>query len=436
MTLTSPSTSSSTIEDDDIYDDACDLGQFFLNPTWYLYVKISAALLLLSKQQKKDHSEQPKDSDSDTDTLAASTTTIGKRSSSSSSSLLLLLPYQRTLYILFLTVGWGLTFGFFYPLARASPWLMDDRHLTCGYAIFVACLLTWWMASVQSPGVIQSSNLARYDIYDYDYVLYHPTDVVVVMVETTTAATKSNSSNNPNSNPNSKIAISHRRLARSKLDRHSQQYIARFDHYCGWLQRPIGQGNYSSFLLFVAVHCGMCTYGAYLVGLLLLFRNHVGGGGGDAGTSDVAAAAAAGSTTVALVLLWLLLSCASIALMGFSSFHGYLVATNQTTAEYYKRKAMMMMTNKVLMTTTTTALDADTVETSSSTASAHCDEELAADNHANIHNRKKRSFTTTSGCVSKNHYDKGIVGNILEVWSNTQIFGTMEGVNSNGIKGD
>ena len=26
--------------DDDLFDDACDLGQFMLNPSWYIFVKI------------------------------------------------------------------------------------------------------------------------------------------------------------------------------------------------------------------------------------------------------------------------------------------------------------------------------------------------------------------------------------------------------------
>lgn len=44
----------------------------------------------------------------------------------------------------------------------------------------------------------------------------------------------------------------HCRPLRSKFDAETEHVVARFDHYCPWLNNAIGAGNYRSFVAFVA----------------------------------------------------------------------------------------------------------------------------------------------------------------------------------------
>jgi hypothetical protein len=45
--------------------------------------------------------------------------------------------------------------------------------------------------------------------------------------------------------------------------------VARFDHFCGWLNNAVGEQNYKWFLLFLAVHCFMLSYATYILGAIL-----------------------------------------------------------------------------------------------------------------------------------------------------------------------
>jgi hypothetical protein len=80
--------------DDELFDDACDLGQFMLNPTWYIFVKIRGSWRDFQKMQ--------------TDIQSASKD--AKRSS--------YLHLQRPLYFSFVIGGWTAVFSKVYPLIR------------------------------------------------------------------------------------------------------------------------------------------------------------------------------------------------------------------------------------------------------------------------------------------------------------------------------
>ena len=58
--------------------------------------------------------------------------------------------------------------------------------------------------------------------------------------------------------------------ARSKFCRVTNRRVARFDHYCGWMNNAIGENNYRFFLGFLAWHVVLCAYGAGLM-IAILF---------------------------------------------------------------------------------------------------------------------------------------------------------------------
>ena len=52
-----------------------------------------------------------------------------------------------------------------------------------------------------------------------------------------------------------------RKVARSKFDTNTKQCVAKFDHYCIWLNNTVGEMNYRYFLVFLIVHMFMLAYG-------------------------------------------------------------------------------------------------------------------------------------------------------------------------------
>lgn len=134
---------------------------------------------------------------------------------------------------------WSIIFFFVYPWVDKQTYV-PHWHKYLGYFIFAACVFTWRLACTSSPGIITSQTLSLYDHFPYDELMF-ASDMRC---------------------PTRKIP----RLARSKFDRFKyHENIPRFDHFCGWVFNTIGEENYRWFLLFLAVHVGMCTYGAFIM---------------------------------------------------------------------------------------------------------------------------------------------------------------------------
>lgn len=152
---------------------------------------------------------------------------------------------DRTLLVLYCVIvfgSWSIIFAHVYPWIDAQEYV-SSRHKYAGVAIFAACVSSWRLACRSSPGVITARNIQRYDHFPYDHLMYVPGQMCKTR-------------NIP-------------RLARSKFDRFKyHENVPRFDHFCGWVYNTIGEENYRFFLLFLAVHVGMCAYGSYVVGNL------------------------------------------------------------------------------------------------------------------------------------------------------------------------
>ena len=134
--------------DDEIFDDACDVGQFFLNPTWYVYVKLRSRFRSFSREQTNLRSVQAHD---------------GKRSN--------YLHLQRPLYFIFLIGGWTAVFLKLYPRLWFSD-VVSDLHPKLGYLVFSACLISWKLAASVGPGTITPETAWKFENYPYDNLLY------------------------------------------------------------------------------------------------------------------------------------------------------------------------------------------------------------------------------------------------------------------------
>ena len=119
---------------------------------------------------------------------------------------------------------------------------VSNLHMYIGVIVFLACMASFRQASNASPGIITSRTIAKHDHFPYDNLLFPPDRVCPT--------------------------VGIRKLARSKYDRFSQNHVARFDHYCGWLRNPIGEENYRFFLLFLIVHVVSCLYGTVVLSFL------------------------------------------------------------------------------------------------------------------------------------------------------------------------
>jgi len=230
-------------------------------------------------------------------------------------------------YIVIILGSWSIIFMFTYPWideAAASTGLLSPHHKIGGYVVFVACLASWSMASHTSPGIITADTIHVFEsVYPYDGLLF---------VRGRRCPT---------------VGIP--KVARSKYDRISEQHIAKFDHFCGWLHNPIGDQNYRWFLLFLVIHVVMCMYGTYVVGWLLFVYeidahdlwNHMF-------FHRKTGAAYPATTTIVLQYLFqrlplqsgvfVLLSVMSVVLLLFLGWHCWIASRGMTTNEYVKWK--------------------------------------------------------------------------------------------------
>ncbi len=228
---------------------------------------------------------------------------------------------QYLLVILYLIVvlgSWSIMFTFGYSFISKSNHV-SDWHKYSGYCVFILCMWSWRKANTTSPGYITAKNIHRFDNYSYDDFLF---------VEKTCPT------------------VGIRKLARSKYDRFTNRHVARFDHFCGWINNAVGEENYRFFLLFLSVHVGMCFYGTIVTWRLFvgeiedrdlfnaIFFNGKTGVEVKADFWVVAHYMFMKHFELSGVLI--LMATMSVVLLLFLSFHLYIAANGMTTNEFYK----------------------------------------------------------------------------------------------------
>lgn len=227
----------------------------------------------------------------------------------------LLLVYCMVVY-----GAWSLIFWLVYPWITRST-AISDIHKYIGYLVFIACIMSWRLATTSSPGIITSKSIHRYNHFPFDNLLFEGNKKC-----RTTGIPK---------------------VARSKFDRHKYKAnIPRFDHFCGWVHNTIGEENYRWFLLFLLVHCAMCTYGSLVVWWLfagevrekrLLEVTYVDRiTGEEIPASMYIVAQYLFNRYLWEVGLFMLMAVMAVALFAFLMYHVYLTSLGMTTNESYK----------------------------------------------------------------------------------------------------
>jgi palmitoyltransferase ZDHHC4 len=295
--------------DDETYNDACDLGQCCMNPSWFLSTKLQSLFQKRTSSLQQDEGELP---------------TASSRKMPSTGC-------QYATYLVAIFGSWAIVFTRFYPLAGTNE-SFPRLHLTFGYVLFILCVTSWRFAGGTLPGSITSESLHKFGNYPYDELLYEDGKLCPTL----------------------------------HLRRYSCTQVPRFDHYCGWVNQTVGEENYRFFVVFLAVHTFMCVYGTAVILQLLWnegdLRSSVQGTTSHSWIEQVIA--------LALVDYWLtavlvVLGSASCALVPFLSFHMYIIATGMTTNEFFKwrivkdrhKKATEQYQRKLLDDTTANGLE-------------------------------------------------------------------------------
>ena len=60
-----------------------------------------------------------------------------------------------------------------------------------------------------------------------------------------------------------------RKVARSKYCTTTKCHVARFDHYCPWINNAVGEENYRVFLVFLFCHTVLLCYGSSCIYFIL-----------------------------------------------------------------------------------------------------------------------------------------------------------------------
>ena len=360
-----PTAASAAIPDfskeSEVYDDACDFGQFMLNPCLYIFNSLMRCAKRMSLKSALGHLQK-------CDEIASA-------------------HVQQVIYCLAVFGSWSIVFIKVYPLCRQSSHLAD-YHTYIGYFVFLFCVGSWRFACGVDPGNITEQTLQKYDVYPYDDVLY--TNKVC---------------------PTLKI----RKLARSKYDKYSDWHIPRFDHFCGWLNQPVGELNYRWFLFFLLVHVGMCFYGTTV--LYILLRGELEDESGFFQTKLVMVA----WKHVWIVVAMLLMLTMCFVLGAFFAFHLWLTAKNMTTNEYYKWKEIKAWHKDATATYQRAlrigAIRADGGKTMASGVTYYQirSKSTERDEEKNSGDEGTDGIIINPGPMKKNAYDHGILTNFAEV---------------------
>uniref|UniRef100_A0A7S2HQJ0 Palmitoyltransferase n=1 Tax=Helicotheca tamesis TaxID=374047 RepID=A0A7S2HQJ0_9STRA len=239
--------------------------------------------------------------------------------------------FLQVVYLVVVLGSWSVMFAYGYPLIEKSS-QVSSYHKYSGYVVFALCMGSWRYACGVSPGYITENSIPKFDNYPYDNLLY--TDKLC---------------------PTVKI----RKLARSKYDRFSKRHVARFDHFCGWLNQAVGEENYRYFLFFLIVHFFMCAYGSVVTALLFYgeivdrdllnatFINEVTGAEVKADKWVVFQYLVTAHYYLSRVFLVMVV--VALALGVFLGFHLYITSRGMTTNEHAKWKEVRKLHKKYKM---------------------------------------------------------------------------------------
>ncbi|XP_013417024.1 probable palmitoyltransferase ZDHHC4 [Lingula anatina] len=225
-------------------------------------------------------------------------------------------------YIFLVALGHTVLIKDVIPHHQQSHHNDSDKHniLLIPVVLLLSNGISFYLVSKSDPGVITDTNLKCYcDRYHYDGILYKPNKKC--------------------------ITCDFIKPARSKHCAYCNKCIFRFDHHCFWTNQCIGGLNYHYFFAFL-VSATLMSANAVVMGVQALL--------GIIDSRDmwnmffIDKSGQKQQVTVRIlcqnlfmqyprtVFMVASLFATSVFLLGLTSYHGYLILTNQTTNERYK----------------------------------------------------------------------------------------------------
>lgn len=184
----------------------------------------------------------------------------------------------------------------------------------------IICHITFYLATTEGPGIINEHNVSCFMHHPYDNLMF---------VENNICKT-----------------CNIIKPARSKHCNLCGFCVPSFDHHCVWLNQCVGELNYKYFLLFLIVHVIFFSYGAYVIGRVLISevyeRNLFNSVFIESSTRKEMKATYVIigryliSKNVMLFAVWLFAVVMDIAIFSFLCYHLWLIARGFTTNESYK----------------------------------------------------------------------------------------------------
>eukprot|EP00613_Pedinella_sp_CCMP2098_P000833 CAMPEP_0171619244 /NCGR_PEP_ID=MMETSP0990-20121206/15253_1 /TAXON_ID=483369 /ORGANISM="non described non described, Strain CCMP2098" /LENGTH=436 /DNA_ID=CAMNT_0012184255 /DNA_START=16 /DNA_END=1326 /DNA_ORIENTATION=+ len=151
-------------------------------------------------------------------------------------------PILQTFYLAIVLGAYSMVVMYGYPMIPCK--YLSSIHKYTAFGAVAVNLVLWYLACTVSPGIITHENLERYQCYSSDKYLFAPGRKC----------------------PTVGIV----KPPRSKYCKLTQAHVARFDHFCPWLNQAVGAENYRWFLAFLLGHCLLLLYGALGMGALVM----------------------------------------------------------------------------------------------------------------------------------------------------------------------
>ena len=239
-------------------------------------------------------------------------------------------PLLQIVYAVLVFGGYGVVVYSAYP--RIPNDYMAGYHRWIGVFVVGGTVWAWYKACSVSPGYITHENWRSFDNYKIDGLMYQPDEWYNYKKEDEKAGRP--------------VRPNVPKLPRSKNDAFTGKVVSRFDHFCPWLNNPVGERNYRYFLLFLFMTALMLAYGtAATLSVVASFINehhlfearYV-----NKKTGKVVTA----STRMVfhycmhkeqyMMMLLFLCGIMGLVVMAFLCYHLWLVSQNRTTNEGFK----------------------------------------------------------------------------------------------------
>lgn len=249
-------------------------------------------------------------------------------------------PLVQILYLVILIGCYTLFVLHGFPLIP-NQWF-GEHHKIISFGVFLMCLISFGLASLTDPGIITKNNVdVVAQAFPSDSFLYPP--------------------------PPGKECSScdQLKVPRSKHCSVCDVCVSRFDHHCIWLNNCVGERNYRWFLLFIFSNLIIMIYGTWASFSIFLHEyygplyyggrkdsrppsamikdrvltNMITGDRFPPGTWRIYPLCQYFlSQHLEVSLVFLMCSVMGLIIIGFVSYHTYLVMYNVTTNETFKRK--------------------------------------------------------------------------------------------------